>query len=90
MKTPQRLIESIQGHQREMSICQGALETIGDLIHRRHGEADLEGISERDLEGFGLAVRAMANAIGTHVEETDGDLDELAILLGEETAQHVA
>lgn len=82
MKNPQQLIDTIMGHRLEISLCQGGLETLGDLIHRRHMSADLDCLSDRDLEGIGLAVRGLANSIGVELAEIEGDVVELAKLLG--------
>lgn len=56
---------------RELSIAQGALGTIGDILFRRHMSADLDELSKGDIEGLSLAVCSIATLMGDIVTDFD-------------------
>lgn len=63
---------------RDLSVAQGALAGIGDILFRRHMSADLDDLTDPDIEGLALAVKAIAQHIGEIVTDFDEVLDQEA------------
>ncbi|MAL94061.1 MAG: hypothetical protein CME40_03125 [Haliea sp.] len=66
----------------EVCVISDALETLGDLIHRRHCSADLDSLSERDMEGLALSVRGLALVLGHIRDSSEEAVIELEKLQG--------
>lgn len=74
--------ERIRYHVRQLSIAAGGVETLGQLLQRRHCSADLEHLEDRDMEGLGLALQGLAYAEQVIVGEIDSAVDDLETLQG--------
>ena len=82
MTRAEAINERIRYHVRQLSLAAGGVETIGQLLQRRYCSADLDNITERDLEGLSLALQSLAYAELVVVGEIDSAVDDLEKLQG--------
>lgn len=68
----------IEIHTRELGMAQGALTTIGEILWRRHMSADLDNLSNGDIEGLSLAVCSIATLVGHIVTDLGEAIEQEA------------
>ena len=69
--------QRIRIHQRQLSIVAGAVDCIGQLVHRRHTSADLDNLGDEDMEGLGMALQGLSYASGASLSSIDAAVDDL-------------